>query len=205
MTSKTRTTIAISALLAVAIGLSIPTAMATAGTVESYWWKANTGMCYNASSLNNMNVGGSTGHSSTVITEVEQSRGVLNAEMNGVDITGDAWQNCYANHFDVASENVADSTVLAYELSYLDLFDSTKMTQSEIRFNTDHSWSANSSSCSTSSLDIQWIGNHEMGHGIGLKHHTHPASPDSMMYESCHPKYAALQTVDKTAIDIHYP
>lgn len=192
------------AIVALIVTFSTPVVFAGAGTVEDYWWKADPGMCYNTSSLDDMTVDGSTGNGSDVITETEKSRAAYNAEMNGITINGDSWTNCYGKHFDVASTDHADDRVLATERTYTDWLDSESITQSEIRFNTDHGWGTDSDTCSTGDVDIEWVFNHEMGHGIGLEHHTHSPA-NSVMHAYCNAVIANLQDVDDTAIDIHYP
>ncbi len=159
-------------------------------------------MCYNESSLDNLDFEDSTGNGSAVITEMEKSRSMYNAEMNGVTINGQGLFSCFNNHFDVQSEAQDGSGGdLAYEFSY---FVDDRMTQSEIRFDSDDGWGQNSNSCTLGDIDVEWIMNHEMGHGIGLIHHSH-SPPESIMHPSCNSIMANLQTVDDTAIDIHYP
>lgn len=203
--TETRRTIAFAIVAAALIGItSAPMALAHSGTVENYYWHNDTRMCYDSSSLDNMTVDGSTNNSSDVETEVDKSKDTFNNEMNQVTLLDDAWGCWLGDHVDVASANHANSNVLGWEVTHLDWFDNTEIDQSEVRFNTDQDWGTNSNSCSVSDLDIEWIMNHELGHSIGLKHHNHPSSPNSMMYEYCDSKYAALQTVDDTAIDINY-
>ena len=204
MTSLQIVQISIIAILVLVVTFSTPMVFAGAGTVEDYWWKVDTGMCYNTSSLDDMTVDGSTGNGSGVITETEKSRAAYNVEMNGITINGNSWVNCHGRHFDVASANHVNDRVLAWEITYTDWLDSESITQSEIRFNTDHDWGTDSNSCSKSDLDIEWVFNHEMGHGIGLKHHMHNPT-NSVMHASCNAVLANLQAVDATAIDIHYP
>jgi hypothetical protein len=205
MTSKTTTTIALSVIIALAIGLfSNPLVHASAGTVESFWWKQDPGMCYNTSSLDDLTFDSSTGNGADVETVIELSRSMFNAEMNGITITGDNWLNCFGLHFDIGSEDLTNTSWAATEFTIVDAFDPARITQSEIRFNTDHDWETDSNSCSSSSLDLEWIANHEMGHGIGLKHHDH-TPPESMMHWQCVSTQSTLQTVDDTAINIRYP
>jgi len=203
MTYKTKKTITFAILAALTIGVgTAPTALAGDGTVEAYYWQADPATCYNTGSLDNMTVDGSTGNGADVETELEVTVGTYNAEMNQITIIGNTWWNCnFSTHFDVASEDMADSNDLASEYSH---FTSTAMSQSEIRFNTDQNWGTSTNSCNSSSnLDIEWVMNHEFGHGIGLKHHVH-STPNSVMHDECDSIIANLQTVDDTAIDIHY-
>lgn len=186
------------------IGLS-PVAYGHAGSVFDYWFKTDADMCYSESSLDNLDFGGSTGNGTGVIDVMELTRDMMNDEVNGVTFNEQGIFSCLATtvHIDVQSQDLA-SNVLGTEHSIQDFWDSEKVIQSEIRLNTDHDWSDNSNSCSTSDLDVQWIMNHEFGHSIGLKHHTHPSSPNSMMDETCVDKYEEFQSVDETAVDIHY-
>ena len=203
MTSKTIQTITFAILTVLTIGIgTAPIALASAGSVESYYWQGNPSTCYNTGSLDNMTVDGSTGNGDDVETELEVTVGTYNGEMNQITIIGNTWWNCnFGKHFDVASENMANSNTLATEYSY---FTGTSMSQSEIRFNTDQNWGTSTNSCNSSSnLDIEWIMNHEFGHGIGLKHHYH-STPASVMHTSCNSIIANLQNVDDTAINIHY-
>lgn len=198
-----KTTVVLIAILVLTMGVTtLPNALAGAGTVENYYWQANTDMCYNESSLDNLNFEDATGNGADVITEMEKSRSMYNVEMNGVTINAQGLFSCFGKHFDVQSEAQDGSGgVLAYEFSS---FTGTSMDQSEIRFDSDDGWGQNSNSCTLGDIDVEWIMNHEMGHGIGLIHHTHTPA-NSVMHASCNSIIASLQSVDDTAIDIHYP
>lgn len=206
ITKTTKTTIVLSVMFAVAAGFTMtPSVNADAGGTLTAWWQSDPEMCYSESSLNNLNFEDSTGNGADVITQMELSRVLLNGEMNGITIKAQGLFSClsWVKHIDVQSEDIATATWLAYERSIADDNDATDKTQSEIRFDTKDGWGENSDTCNAGDVDVEWVMNHELGHGIGLDHHDH--NPDtSMMDPVCGPIYSTLQTVDDTAIDIHY-
>lgn len=200
MTSKTQTT-SIIALSALIVAFVLPNAFAGIGTVESYYWQSDTDMCYSESSLDNLNFEDSTGNGDDVIDAMELSRATFNSEMNGIDIGAHGWFSCFNNHFDVQSQDLGvEGGTIAQEVT---ITVGDRITQSEIRFDDEEGWGNNSNGCSQGDIDVEWVMNHEMGHGIGLKHHDH-SSVNSMMNWSCNAKYSAFQSVDSTAVDIHY-
>jgi hypothetical protein len=205
-TSKTISLFAVTFAFAFAVGLfTIPAVDASAGTVENYFWQNNPGMCYKTSSLDNMNVDGTTGQGSTVETEFEKARTLFNNNMDNITINADSSANCSATYrIEVSSDDMA-SGVMGSELSSWGS-DATVMTKSVIKFNTDMSWKVGTGGCSTSDADIKYIANHELGHGTGLKHHGAHAhgSVNSMMHKTCNDKLNTLQSVDKTALDLKY-
>ena len=92
MTTKTTKTITFAILAALTIGIgTAPTALAAAGTVESYYWQGDPATCYNTGSLDNMTVGGSTGHGDDVETELNVTISAYNVEMNQITINGNNW------------------------------------------------------------------------------------------------------------------
>lgn len=204
MTTKTqKTTIVLAAMLVLSVGVTmLPNVLAAAGTVDSYYWHSNTDMCYSESSLDNLDFEDATGNGNDVITEMEKSRSMWNVEMNGVTINGHGLFSCFFNHIDVQSEaQDGAGGDFAYEFSY---FSGSTMSQSEIRFDSDDGWGGNSNRCTLGDIDVEWVMNHEMGHGVGIRHHVHnPAS--SIMHDTCQGTLSALQTVDDTTIDINYP
>lgn len=200
MTSETQTT-SIIALAALIVTFATPSVFGAAGTVESYYWQANTDMCYSESSLNNLDFEDSTGNGSDVIDAMELSRSTYNAEMNVITINGHGLFSCFVKHFDVQSEDLGvPGGTIAQETSFVT---GTSMNQSEIRFDDEDGWGDNSNGCTLGDIDVEWVMNHEMGHGIGLIHHDH-TTPNSVMDPNCGSTYSTLQTVDDTAIDIHY-
>lgn len=200
MTNKTQTT-SIIALSALIVTFAMPSAFANAGTEETYYWQSDPEMCYLENELADIDFEDSTGSSNVAAIESELNDAVAtyNAEMNGITIDPED-STCNGNKIEVGAYSLAEWTWLAQEGSS---WSGTSMTASYIDFNTDHGFGDESNWCFPYDYDIEWTMNHELGHGIGLKHHDHWIA-DSVMHPSCRSTWSALQSVDDTAIDIHY-
>ena len=199
MTSITQKT-SIIALSALIVAFAMPSAFAGAGTVEAYYWQNNPRFCNVTGELSTL------GTLSQITAELDDSRATYNAEMNGITINahnGSCSTNVIINGaYDmgwwstILAQNTATWVHPLPAVNSLDV--------QFIDFNNAKPFAIESNSCSWTGFDIEWVMNHELGHAVGLKHHDHNPA-ESIMDPTCDAKWEALQTVDKTAIDIKYP
>lgn len=203
MNDKIKTSLVIGMSMTVLLPL-IHAVYGDAGTVENYYWQNNPGICYKTGDLNQMTVDGATSSGTSVETEFDKAVSMMNgAFSNSISISADSTANCNGSYkILVDADNLDDVGVLAQEYSN---FSSTSMSKSHITFNTQGTWKTTGTSCTTTGTYIEYIANHELGHGVGLKHHEHNPI-NSMMNPSCNSStFDDLQTVDQTALDIKYP
>lgn len=195
-TVKTTSIIALSALI---VAFAMPSAFAGAGTVETYYWQNNPEFCNLETELDDL------GAIASVESELNDSRVIYNAEMNGITIDAED-ATCDGGYIENGAYDMGWWTgILAQNTNtYLEPLPAVNsLAKQEIDFNTGKPFAIEGNSCSWLGFDLEWVMNHELGHGIGLKHHDHDPA-ESIMDPICDAKWAALQTVDKTAIDINY-
>lgn len=181
-----------------------------AGTSQDYYWKTDPVICYQTTSLDNLSVDGSTSSGTSFETEFDKAVSMFNDAFSSTTTIGaDSSSSCNASYvINVYSDTFTDTNALGYEASYTESTDSYAFMQSDISFNTSVNWKTTGTTCSafsTSSALIEYVANHELGHGVGLKHHVH-TTVNSMMHTTCTPStFDAIQTVDQTALDVNYP
>ena len=179
-------------------------ATADAGTVRTDYWKTSPGVCYDTTSLNLLTLDGSTSAGTSIETEVDKARTLMNGAQSSITISSDSSSNCTtAYRVDVISHDFDRTDLLASESAVQVSYDPSAKLTSTIKFNSDITWKVGGTGCSITLVNIEWVANHEFGHTMGLEHHTHDTAT-SMMDEFCNAKNSTLQTVDNTAMGIKY-
>lgn len=203
-----KSTISIIALVALTVTMSVPSAFAHTTPVESYYWHTDPETCYLYGELDDIDFEGSrsTSNQDAIVAELEDSRSTYNAEMGTITIRGHDSNSCTDNRrIEVGAYDFGEWWTYGLERTYVS---NTEITRSEIDFNTNLfiGYDRESSSCWLLDVDLEWIYNHELGHGIGLAHHTHVfQAHNSIMKPICGSAWAAFSSDDVAAIDIHYP
>ena len=207
MNNKKLTT-SIIALATLVVITSVPNAFAHTTQIEHYYWHTDPETCYLDTELADIDFEGSRSASNVadIIDEMEDSRSTFNAEMGGITIRGEDTNSCDDNRrIQVGAYNFGKWWT--YGVEWTDYVDTT-IRVSHIDLNTNQyvGYDRESSSCFALNIDLEWIYNHELGHGIGLRHHSHTfLANDSVMKPNCSSSWAALSSQDDAAIDIHYP
>ena len=201
MTTKTQKT-SIIAFAALIITMSTPSAFATAGTVEDFYWQNDAEYCY-TSQLNDIELGGSTGHQADVESELNDARITYNADLGNINIDPDDGTCPSTAYVSLESESLGAWGYTALTTVYY-ISSQDKITRAIVEFSTDRGFGDESSSCSNSNKDIEWTANHELGHVVGLKHHNHFFYDHSVMESACVSTWSDIQSVDATALDINY-
>lgn len=205
MKNVTKTTII--TLVALTVAISLPSAFASQGPIEDYYWQTSPETCYLETELDDIDFEGtrSSTNQSDIISELEDSRASYNVEMNGITIYGEDSNSCSDNRrIEVGAFDFGDWWTYGQEVTS---YSGTAMTISRIDLNTNSNvgFDSESSSCTRTDIDLEWIYNHELGHGIGLKHHSHVyGTADTVMGTSCSSEWNSLGSDDDDAIDEHY-
>lgn len=198
-----KTTTSIIALSALIVTFAMPGAFAGAGTVENYYWQSDPEVCY-TSQLDDIDIDGSTGNQSTVETELDKIPGNFNPDMGSRNIDSDDGSCPSIHYINMESEALGNFGYTALTSVWVYSSDTTKMHHTVIEFTTDRGFGSDVNVCANQNKDIEWTGNHEMGHSVGLKHHFHLFTNDSVMEPNCVSSWAAVQSLDATALDIKY-
>jgi len=205
-----KTMTSIIALSALIVTFSMPGAFASETPIESYYWQVNPETCYLENELDDIDFNGSrsstTQQQNAIIAELEVTRSTFNTEMGTIDILGEDSGSCSDNRrievgaFDLGNwwtygQEVSDAAPTYFKISYID-FNSNSL----VGFDKD------SEACNRLDVDMEWIYNHELGHGIGLKHHSHTfGTADTLMGSSCSSQWDSFGADDNGAVDQHYP
>ncbi len=202
MTTVTQKTsiIAISALF---VTLGLPSAFASAGTVENTYWQQDPRMCYLSTELDTLDFEGDTSNNSAAIEgELDQSVSIYNTHMDDADLLADSG-TCPQQSINVGKADLGWWGTIAATTLYAYSNDDTRALYADIDFSSQQGFGDDSNTCNSGDIDIEWIMNHELGHAVGLNHHWH-FTPDSTMHNYCDGEYDTLQSVDQTALDIKY-
>ncbi|MBS1268835.1 MAG: hypothetical protein MAG458_01569 [Nitrosopumilus sp.] len=203
-----KTMTSIIALSALIVTFAMPSAFASETPIESYYWQTNPETCYLETELDDIDFNGSrsTSNQADIISELEVTRSTYNTEMGTIDILGEDSGSCsdtrrievgafdFGNWWTYGQESTASS--------------GTTMLRSFIDFNTNWlvGFDKDSEACNRLDVDMEWIYNHELGHGIGLKHHSHVfGTADTLMGSSCSSQWDSFGADDHGAVDQHYP
>ena len=204
-----KTTTSIIALAILTVTMSMPNAFAHTTPVSDYYWQTNPETCYLENELDDIDFEGSRSASnySDIEDELEDSRSTYNAEMGTITIRGEDGNSCSDNRrIEVGARDFGQWWTFGVERTWY-LRSSDEITHSQIDLNTNQfvGFDSESSSCWNLDVDLEWIYNHELGHGIGMKHHSHLAANDSIMRSNCGSGWAGFNSADRAGIDIHYP
>ena len=192
---------------ALIVAFSIPSAFATAGTVENYYWYSDPYVCYNTTELNDIEIANiGTGQSADIKDEIEDTRAHYNSKLEGLNIDGEdtscsLWDQNSIMH---GSDNLGTWGYTAVTYTSTVSGQPTKIHSQLIDYTTARDFGIESNSCANNNKDIEWVSNHEYGHVVGLNHHNHFFYDHSVMESSCVSTWSAIQSVDDTAFDINY-
>lgn len=200
MTMRNVKTKAIIAFVALIVTASVPSAFATPGQVESYYWQTDPELCFNDDQLDDITLDGSQGEHSAIRGEVNQAVGRYQAAMDDQDIRY-ADNNCTSRYIIVGSDAMGSWGYTATTSSY---YSGSQFSKAIIEFNTDKTFGDDTNTCTSSIKDIEWVAMHEIGHAVGLKHHWHMFYSHSVMDPFCNTTWATISSVDDTALNIHY-
>lgn len=186
------------------ITFSMPSASASAGTVENTYWQADPRMCYNTSELQTLDFEDSTsGNYDAIKLELDDAVSEYNTGMGTRTILAHTG-TCPQGSIHVGTDNLGSWGSIASTTLSENPSDATKAIYAYTDFNTQQGFGDDSNTCNSGDIDIEWIMNHELGHAVGLNHHWHLYA-SSTMHNYCTDKYNALQSVDTTALGIRYP
>ncbi len=202
-----KTTTSIIALSALIVAFSIPNVLATAVSVENYYWQNDPEFCY-TSELNSIEIDGSINQRSVVETELDKVADTYNDALDNIsssidvrDDDGSCPSVYYISHESAALGQYGSS---AQERTWTVSGQPTKIHHSLIEYTTDRGFGSDVNVCSNNNKDIEWIANHEVGHSFGLKHHWHVFYDHSVMRPWCSSILSDVQSADEIALDINH-
>lgn len=194
---KTKAVITFAVLIVTVLA---PSAFATPGQVESYYWQTDPELCFNNDQLDEVTLDGSEDEHSAIRGEVNEAVGRYQGAMDGQDIRY-VDNNCTSHYIMVGSDAMGSWSYTATTTSY---YSESQFSKAVIKFNTDKMFGDDTNTCSSSIKDIEWVAMHEIGHAVGLKHHWHVFYSHSVMNPFCDTTWATISSVDDTALNINY-
>lgn len=197
MSLNTKTFAVITTLAIINGIIAIPTISAHTDPVPLQWFASKTqSICYNSSGIAAIKFDGSTPNTTAAKAQIKIGQNTMsdNTNMNLSETTSCSGSaNWITSYYDPVQSNAAVTT---------DLNASGKKT---IFFNNNQYvyWVTNGG-CSSTSLDLSNIANHEFGHFAGMKHQT-GGSSHTMMSSTCDSGYSSIKAADITFVNDHYP
>lgn len=188
------------------VAFTIPSAFATAGTVEDYYWHDDPYVCYDTDELNDIEIANQgTGQADDIIDEIEDTRSHYNSKLEGLNI--DPEDTCSLNDYKSilhGSDDLGSWGYAAVTYTWTVSGQPTEIHSQLIDYTTVKDFGIESNTCANNNKDIEWTSNHEYGHVVGLEHHNHLFYDHSVMEPACVSTWSAIQSVDDTAFDINY-
>lgn len=187
--------------LTIMIGFTaIPNVSAHSEDNPQTWFSSGTqSICYADTGISYMKFDGSTPNTAAAKTQIKlgQSQMSDNTNMNLSETTScSGYKSWVTSYYDPVQSNAAYTTTL---------FTSSGSQYKLIYFNNNQYvyWVTNGN-CSSTSLDLSNIANHEFGHFAGMKHQTDGSSGHTMMRSPCDGDHNSIKSADITFVNSHY-
>ena len=197
MTNKTKTTILLSIVVAMFSVALLPANVFAHTPTYGGTLPNDVAYMYFHSSLNDLNVDGSTGHFADVRNEVQSAMATYNSD------PADVWlyttNSYYNNNYAVYAINLG-----LFGPSAQATFPNNS--EEYVRFNTARHFGTNGGCSSfigyTYAYNLEWLSNHELGHVVGLGH-AHDGDV-SVMQPQCTLYWSDIQNQDSVAMGTLY-
>ncbi len=205
MTTKTSKTTIIAALSAMLVlTVSFPASFAHDTPIDSWWWEnGDAEMCYLSSELDDLSLEGLNNAGFAFEDQFDDSVSHYNSE-TGLSISAQSGA-CNDPYIEVGSYNDGYwgnlAEIIVEAIYPVPNDDYRKFV--EIDFNTEKDFGNESATCNWDDWDPEWVMNHELGHAVGMEHHSHTTAT-SVMYPWCASTWEELQTDDLDALETRY-
>ncbi len=156
-------------------------------------------ICHLETQYDLMTVGGEKDQNVAVEAAVELARAEYNREVNGLTIASED-TGCGWNAIEVGAKGL-DWWVMAKTLVVVTWFNGD-CAETEVDFATGYDWEINSNICDwTGDKDVEWIANHEIGHALGMGHHS---NGDTVMSGGCNNDWQNVDSETENALEQRY-
>lgn len=201
MTRITQITTVITALTIMIGFTAIPNVSAHSEDNPQKWFASKTqSLCYADTGISYLKFDGSTPNTAAAKTQIRlgQSQMSDNTNMNLSETTScTGYKNWVTSFYD------SNTSLAAYATA---LFTTSGTEYKLIYFNNNqYEYWVTNGNCSSTTLDLSNISNHEFGHFAGMMHQTDGSTGHTMMRDPCTSDNSSIKSADISFVNPHYP